>query len=163
MRRGEDELWKDACFSSGPYELQCLFECASADFTCNSGEQWENWGDMGQEGIMKGRCCILWVGCQAPGREGRDPWGRQCCVWALGARAAPQSSAALQGDRHNVQQGQGDLWGHGLGVNMGQMQLHFSILLCFQKRSSSIFCYKRKLLVPFFPEGSGLCLTNYSL
>lgn len=43
--------------------------------------------------------------------------------------ATSQSNVAGEGDRQNVQQVQGDLWGQILGVNMGQIQLLFDISL----------------------------------
>lgn len=62
MRSGEDELWKDARSSCGPYGLQCLFQCASADFTAlhaapgNGGRTGESWD---RRAAVKGRCCVL--------------------------------------------------------------------------------------------------------
>lgn len=110
MRSGEDELWKDARFSCGPYELQCLFECASATFTAlhaapgNGGRTGERWD---RRAAVKGGvvlCCVSGISAPDSWEGGQISLGEGgCCVWAPGeARTAPQSSAALEGDRHDV-------------------------------------------------------------
>lgn len=90
MRSGEDELWRDARFSS---ELQCSLECASADFTAlqaasgNGGRAGEG-GTGGQLRRGGGAFCEwdvspgLWEG-------GRALWGRRVlCVGSKRPRAA---------------------------------------------------------------------------
>lgn len=113
MRSGEDELWKDARFSCGPYELQCLFECASATFTAlhaapgNGGRTGERWD---RRAAVKGGvvlCCVVSVGFQlwTPGREGgQRSLGeeRVLCVGSGRSRDKASASATLDGDRHNV-------------------------------------------------------------
>lgn len=86
MRSGEDELWKDAHFSPVPYELQCLFQCASADFTCSSREWWESWGGMGQEGS-----CEEEVLCSVGGMSALHSWeGGQGSLGKAGAVCGPR-------------------------------------------------------------------------
>lgn len=71
MRSGEDELWKDAGFSCGPYELQCLFECASAVFTAlhaAPGNTGRTGGRRDRRAAVKGRCCVFVSGMSEGGR-----------------------------------------------------------------------------------------------